>query len=437
MLKNVHIHYSEKNYSNNQEEEHMNNRYSNEVQQLQFSIHQMQQQFNDSLILNPVENIPFPETILPSSSYMHGLYNTDTSRTQLEKYNSKLQFSGRNQVTEDINVIYRMWSELLGGEAISMRLLSGLHAHIVLFMGLTDIGDKVLVLPEKAGGHTSGRAILERLGLVIEEIPYDCENQKVDHDECLKKIKTFKPEVIFIDRSEGLVYEDFTWLCNNCNCYKIFDASQYLTNIICSDYKNPFDMGFDLIISTLHKNLPGPQRAMVCSKRNDAKWHKLRSKISCYVSNMHFYTIYSAGLLLKHYEELQILSKEMLNNATCLENELLKMDVPMIQRSTNDLEPPTHHCWIKPPTKDKAFELYLTLEKIGILTNYRLLPYEIGYGIRLGLSGATRSGLKEGNIAILAGLIAQAYKYGFSNSLKNNTLEFIHFIKSQGEPNEK
>lgn len=416
----------------------MEQKFSVEVSRFRRSIQEMEQRFNDTLILNPVENIPFSDTLVPSVSFMHGLYNTDTYRSQAEQYSTKIQFSGRGQVTEDIRNIYRMWAKLLGAEALSMRLLSGLHAHIVLFMGLTEIGDKVLFLPEKAGGHTSGSAILERLGLVLEEIPFDCSLQRIDRERCLAVIETFKPDIIFVDRSEGLIYEDFTWLCNSSCCYKIFDASQYLTNIICKDYCNPFDMGFDLMLSTLHKNLPGPQRALVCTKRDDDRWYRLRSKISTYVSNMHFYTIYSAGLLLEHYNELLILSKSMLNNAVLLEHKLGEAGVPVITRHATQREPPTHHCWIKPPTQEKAFELYIVLEKIGLLANYRLLPYEIGYGLRLGLSGAVRSGLQKEDIAPLSELIARAYQRGYSDSLKYDTLSFIRSIKHRkGRSDEK
>lgn len=416
----------------------MEKTFSFEVSSLKQSVQQMESQFEDTLILNPVENIPFPDILEPSVSFMHGLYNTDTCRSQTEKYSSKIQFSGRGQVTEDIQKIYGMWADLLGAETLSMRLLSGLHAHIVLFMGLTEIGDKVLFLPEKAGGHTSGRDILERLGLVLEEIPYDCDNRKLDREQCLAKIEVFKPDIIFVDRSEGLIYEDLTWLGNSSCGYKIFDASQYLTNIICKDYCNPFDMGFDLVLSTLHKNLPGPQRALVCSKKDDSRWRSLRSKISTYVSNMHFYTIYSAGLLLGHYEELQALSKNMLRNAVLLERELNGIGVPVVSRHVTGTEPPTQHCWINPPTQDKTFELYVVLEKLGLLTNYRLLPYGIGYGLRLGLSGATRSGLQEKHIATLAELISRAYKHGYSESLNHDTLSFIRSVKKvKGHPDDK
>lgn len=393
------------------------------------SLEKQEEKFNDTLILNPVENVPFRDILSPCSGFLHGLYNTDTLRNMEQKLNSKIQFSDRENIAHDINYIYSQWAELLHGAKISMRLLSGLHAHTVLFMSITNIGDKVLLLPEKAGGHTSGKAILERLGLKIAELPYDSKQHRINLDASKKIYAEFQPDILFIDRSEGLVYEDFTELCQFCHCYKIFDASQYLTNIICQDYKNPFDMGFDLILSTMHKNLPGPQRAFVCSKKDDDIWQRLRSSISVYVSNMHVFSIYSAGLLLNHIEELKVLSKTMLENAIALDLELINRGIPVISRFLQNQELPTHHCWIKPDGQEKTFQLYLTLERLGLLVNYRLLPYDIGYGLRLGMSGATMSGLKPIHIPELASLIASAYADGYSEKIQQLTLDFIRKVK--------
>lgn len=404
-----------------------------EAEKIKKSLVMLEEQFCNTLILNPVENVPFKEILNPCTSFLHGLYNTDTLRNLDEKYNSKLQFSGRDRINEDVNKIYKLWAELLGAKKLSMRLLSGLHAHIVLFMALTQMGDKVMLLPEKAGGHMSGKAILERLGLQTKEIPFDNETMHIDKEKCLKIIDDFNPKIIFVDRSEGLVYEDLTWLGQVNDCYKIFDASQYLTNILCNDYINPFKMGFNLILSTMHKNLPGPQRAFVCTNYEDNNWHKIRSGISTYVSNMHVFSIYSAGLLLGHIDDLKSLSQNMLSNAIILDQELLNNEVPIVERIYLKSEYPTHHCWIKPSSKEQAFNLFLTLEKIGILTNYRLLPYDIGYGLRLGLSGATISGLTNENIPMLAKIIGQAYHQGYSDSLKESALKLIHLIKQGKE----
>lgn len=320
----------------------------------------------------------------------------------------------------------------MGGEAISMRLLSGLHAHIVLFMSITEIGQKILALPEKAGGHVSSYSILKRLGLQVRDIPYDSSLMEIDRKKCIEEIESFQPDFIQVDRSEGLIYEDFTWLGQYSTafpCYKIFDASQYLTNIICHDYVSPFDTGFDLMLSTMHKNLPGPQRAFVCAKRNDEIWQRLRAGISTYVSNMHVFSIYSAGLLLNEYKKLRSISKNMINNAYLLEKELSKYSIPVINRVIGQSAPPTHHCWIGPLSKEKAYTLYSTLEQLGILTNYRLLPYDIGYGLRLGLSGATNSGLLAIDIPTLAQIIANAYENGYSRTLADQCAIFIKKVK--------
>lgn len=404
-------------------------KYQKLYDKLSYSLNEGEKFFKDTLILNPVENVPEMEVLKPCTSYLHGLYNTDSIRSSKEKINTKIQFSGRDIISNDVNIIYREWANLLQGDAVSMRLLSGLHAHTIVFMALTSIGDHVAILPEAAGGHMSTKAILQRLGLVVHELEVDYINKKIDIRRSLDMFKKYSPKVIFIDRSEGLVYEDFSWL-KDVPAYKIFDASQYLTNIISKDYPNPFQWGFDLILTTLHKNLPGPQRAMICTKTKDENWSRIKSGISTYVSNMHVFSIYSAGIILKNYEELLALSKNMLNNAVKLEQELHTNGIRVVQSCPFSLQKfHTHHLWVQANSQEAAFNWYLTLERLGILTNYRKLPYNLGYGLRLGLSAATYCGLCEGDIPELAQIISKAIKNGYSDDLKKISYEFIRKIK--------
>lgn len=407
----------------------LNPKYKNLYNELLYSLNEGEKNFKKTLILNPVENVPEMEVIKPCISYLHGLYNTDSIRNVKEKLNTKIQFSGRDAISSDIDKIYKEWANLLRGDAVSMRLLSGLHAHTIVFMALTSIGDHVVILPEIAGGHMSTKAILQRLGLIVHELEVDYINQKIDINASLDMLKKFSPKVIFIDRSEGLVYEDFSWL-KDISAYKIFDASQYLTNIICNDYPNPFQWGFNLLLTTLHKNLPGPQRAMICTKEKDENWSIIKSGISTYVSNMHVFSIYSAGIILKNYEELLALSKNMLNNTIKLERELLVNNIKVVQSCPCSQQRfHTHHLWIQADSKEEAFSWYLTLERIGILVNYRKLPYNLGYGLRLGLSAATYCGLCEGDITELAQIISIAIKQGYSDVLKDHSSKLIIKIK--------
>lgn len=405
--------------------------YSEFYNSLISSLEEQNAAFQNQLILNPVENIPNPRYLSCSMSFLHGIYNSDKIRSESDMINTKIQFANRQLIAKDINQIYQAWCRVLNAEAISMRFFSGLHAHTTVFMAITDINDSVLILPEKAGGHMATKAILERLGLDVYEFEIDYETNRIDISKNRKLIEKIHPKVIFVDRSEGTIYEDFSWLSEYKDIYKIFDASQYLTNIIAGDYLSPFDMGFDAILSTTHKNFPGPQRALYCTKKKDYMWDKLYSKIGTYVSNMHPYAIYSLGLMLENLEEYKNLSHNMLSNTKSLRMELKNHGLPVYEQQQMSVnECITHHIWIQCTDKLSAFELYKRWEYYGFLTNYRLLPYNLGYGIRMGLSAATVSGLMPESTSELANLLTQAYyNKDYNQKLKYQAEQFIHKIK--------
>ena len=121
----------------------------------------------------------------------------------------------------------------------------------------------------------------------------------------------------------------------------------------------------------------------------------------------------------------------MLENTKLLKKELKNHQLPVYeQHPTSSNEIITHHIWIKCSNKVSAFELYKRWEYYGLLTNYRLLPYNLGYGIRMGLSAATVSGLLPKDIPELANLLGQAYyNKDFDEKLKHLSEEFIHKIK--------
>lgn len=406
-------------------------KYSELAGALKTSLKQQESISKKQLILNPVENVPDLEYIELGSNFLYGIYNSDKLRSDEQQLNTKIQFANRDAIAFDINKIYKSWCEILNAETISMRFFSGLHAHTTVFMAITSINDNVVILPEKAGGHMATKSILERLGLNVYELEIDFINRRIDIEMSKQLIERVNPKVIFIDRSEGMIYEDFSWLSEYKDIYKIYDASQYLTNILAGDYVSPFDMGFDAILSTTHKNFPGPQRALYCSKKKDTMWKKIYSNIGTYVSNMHPYSIYSLGIMLEKYEAYKILSTNMLDNTVLLKNELINHKLDVVQQyELYPTETPTHHIWIQCKDRNEAFDLYKRWEKYGFLTNYRLLPYNLGYGIRLGLSAATVCGLTQNDIPKLATLLANSYyDVEYNSSLHKEIENYIMSVK--------
>jgi glycine hydroxymethyltransferase len=396
---------------------------------LRASLHEQEELLRSSLVLNPVENFPFLADIEVTASPLHGLYNTDKVRTREQRLETPMQFAGRTAFERDSRLIYEAWADALGAADTTLRVLSGLHAHTVLFMAMARPGQTVLLLPIRAGGHLSGQAIIERLGLRVIEMPVDDEAMSVDMPAALELCEKECPNYIFVDRSEGLVYEDFSAFAEVEGTTKVFDASQYLTNVICGDHPNPFEWGYDLMLASVHKNFPGPQKALLATRRHDERWKSLLKGVSTFVSNMHVASTYAAGLTLARRDWLQDYSRRMLQVAISLEDALDEREVPVVRRR-RDL-PPTHHVWIRESDRNQAFTTYERLERCRIMTNFRTLPYSLGPGIRIGVNSAVRLGVTEDDVPRLADLIALIRAEGPTSSLREEALAFNQMIWSR------
>lgn len=382
-------------------------------------INSLKENYKESLILNPTENIPFYSN--DKLDFLEGMYIPEEVRDK----NSKVIFAGRN----NLNRLYNDWCNYLGAQAVTFKPHSGLDAHISVFMSIGEIGEKVLLLQEEAGGHFSTNQILSRLGFDIKNFITDNTKYKVDVSRSIELIESWKPDYIFVDRSEGLYYEDFSWL-KNFPCIKVFDASQYLTNIMAKDYINPFDMGFDLVLTSLHKNYPGPQKAAIFFRQKDYLWEQIMKGLNTYISNIHPKDIYNLLFNLPSENVIKSYSQNMLSTAKLLEEGLAKYQLPVIKRDYSNMS--TQHIWILPENKEKAYQFFRILEELHILTNYRLLPYKLGYGLRLGTAAAVRQGLDDNSIPALTEIISRAYyANNIDNTLRKAAKDIINMIKKE------
>lgn len=364
-----------------------------------------------SIVLTPVDSLPFVLADREHTGFLHGLYLTDKVRDAKASQDALILFGGREAAGGDISAIHHLVAEAFGGTDSSLRLLSGLQAHAAVFMSISRAGQTVMLLPDAAGGHFSTHAILERLGLRTVDIPVDYDRLCVDRTATLELIERSKPDFVFIDRSEGLRYEDFSFLGGLAGPITIFDASQYVTPIVTGRYTNPFDWGFDLMLFSLHKNFPGPQKAGIVAREPSDLWNRLVKGLGTLVSSSHAENTYLVGLALLRHEWLEVFTSRLLETAIELELQLVQRHVLVIRRSAQGESnwPATHHIWIRSGEKREAFEQYQRLSDTCIHTNYRKLPYDLGYGLRLGTTHSAVAGLDSEDMGELAEIIARAF----------------------------
>lgn len=379
-------------------------------QELLRSLSKQRKALTESIVLTPVDSLPFCLPDREHTAFLHGLYLTDKVRDREASRNAVIQFGGRRAAAEDIASIHRLLAESFGAAEGSLRLLAGLQAHAAVFMSISAAGDTVMILPEEAGGHFNSKAILQRLGLEIVEMPIDHERLAVDQPATLELLEQVRPDFIFVDRSEGLRYEDFSFLGNVEGPVKIFDASQYVTPIITGRYKNPFSWGFDLILFTLHKSFPGPQKAGIVGREGGTLWAELTRGLSTLVSSSHAENTFLLGLALLREEWLKVYEERLFDTAAGLEGELAGRGVPVIDRTDQGEAswPATHHIWIEAKDTNEAFSHYENLEAAGIHVNYRKLPYSLGDGLRLGTTFSAVAGIGTAHTRELAGILAAA-----------------------------
>lgn len=364
-------------------------------------LRQLKNKFDCSLILNPTENIPFTSS---ETKFMEGLYISE----QLKDVNDKVIFAGRNDIIMFFEFIKSAWKDRLYAADVDLKTLSGLNAHLILFLCILQRGNKIILLSEESGGHFATQKILESIGAEVHFLIPDLQCKCIDIEKSKKVIDEVNPEFIFIDRSEGLIYEDFSWLNVYKQPYKIFDASQYLTQIIVNLYDSPYDWGFDMIISTLHKNYPGPQKGLLAvNNANHIIWKRYLKNAKTYISNTHPMHIANSLLPILNFEFIETYSYNCVSCIKELNIKLQEKGLSVTERPNNKM--PTLHIWLEFLCKEDGYNYYLKLEQLKILTNYRLLPYNLGYGLRIGVNGAVRQGLTLKHIEPLAEIMSYVY----------------------------
>lgn len=389
--------------------------------ELLLSLERQRRDLARSIVLTPTDSIPFALADREHTAFLHGLYVSDKDRDRDAQKDAIIQFGGRGGASRDIAAIHALLADRLEAAQGSLRLLAGLHAHTATFMSVAAIGQTVMLLSEQAGGHYNTHAILERLGLHTIDMPIDEERLCIDRAATLEMIDAAQPDFIFVDRSEGLRFEDFSFIGQLTTATTIFDASQYVAQILAGRYENPLTWGFDLMLFTLHKSFPGPQKAAIVSREDGELWARLQRGLSTLVSSSHAENSYLAGLVLLREEWLETYTRRLLETADGLEEELIRHGVAVLPRSRQGAAhwPATHHIWIQAADRDAAFAQFEVLSEINIHANYRRLPYDLGYGLRLGTSASSVAGIDEPHLMELADIIATALSAGASTKLSD------------------
>ena len=170
----------------------------------------------------------------------------------------------------------------------------------------------------------------------------DIETGEIDYDEMLQVAKQNKPKVIMAGFSaypRALDYAKFVDIGQKVGAIVISDIAHIAGLIAGKAAKNPFDYGFDVMLTTTHKTLRGPRGGMILTRDSEELAKKIDRMVfpgfqgGPIMSNI-------AGKAVAFGEALtpgfRAYSKQIIKNAKAMEAAFKKANIRLITGGTDN-----------------------------------------------------------------------------------------------------
>lgn len=359
------------------------------------------------------------------STYLLGLSDQYCSRLPSEKGSIGNLAFGNMDILDDINHATReIVKEVYKANECEIRLLSGVNGLTVLLYSLFEDGDLMFKMDDMHGGHLSVKPIAERLKIQMHEMKLG-EDYRLDIDSVYEEYRERKPKVIFLDSSYVLFPYPLSKIKEfiSDDTIIVYDASHMSALIAANRFQNPFAEGADIIHSSTHKTLWGPQKSMILFKEksnlSDYVHHIVKDIL---VSNTHLHHIFSLLVALIEFKKFgNEYADSLINNAKYFAECLDENGLDIVAKKYGYTE--SNQFWINFETKENAIHNFKKLEKLNISTNMIFLPNN-QWGLRIGVNELTRFGADDSVFKDLARLISDAvYNRKDLEILKKESLE--------------
>ena len=201
-------------------------------------------------------------------------------------------YKGNRYIAEIEAYTQALAKELFGAAHVDFRPLSGNIAGIATTFALAEPGDTAL---EVHNGHHYAQKLLSsplKIELQSIPIPWDGPRSNIDLDATLALIAEHKPKIVNVGSGVFLFPQPVQELKKvmrqaNPDSYLIYDASHVIGLIAGKRFQSPFEEGADVIISSTHKTLAGPQGGMVLTNDKSIAERVARGVYPLLMSNHH------------------------------------------------------------------------------------------------------------------------------------------------------
>lgn len=331
-----------------------------------------------------------------------------------EGYPGKRYYGGCHHVDVVEQLAIDRAKELFGAEHANVQPHSGSQANMAVYFAACKPGDTILGMNLSHGGHLTHGSPVNFSGRFFNIVPYgvSTETQTIDYAEVERLALEHKPRMIVVGASAYpriLDFAAFRTIADKVGAVVMVDMAHIAGLVAAGLHPNPVPYA-EYVTTTTHKTLRGPRGGMILCREEFAK--ALNSQIFPGIQGgplMHAIAAKAVAFKEALQPEFKVYQQQIINNAKALSLALMKRGFKLTSGGTDN-----HLMLIDfsgTETTGKAAEE--ALDKAGITVNKNTVPFEtrspfVTSGIRIGTPAATSHGLKEPEMELVAGFIADA-----------------------------
>jgi glycine hydroxymethyltransferase len=302
---------------------------------------------------------------------------------------------------------------LFGAEHANVQPHSGTQANTAVYVATLKPGDTILGMNLSHGGHLTHGHPLNISGKLYNVAAYGVnrETERVDFDGLMKIAKESRPKLIIAGWSAYpriLDFSEFRKVADEVGAILMTDMAHFAGLVAAGFHPSPVPHS-EFVTTTTHKTLRGPRGGMILCRKDYAK--PLNSALFPGIQGgplMHIIAAKAVALKLAMRGEFKECQDQILRNAKKLAEGLMEAGFRLVTGGTD-----VHLMLVDlTPKKLTGKTAEIALERAGITVNKNTIPFDaqkpmITSGIRIGTPALTSRGMKEDQMQLIAGWIAE------------------------------
>lgn len=361
---------------------------------------------NTTLQLIASENFTSPEVLRATGSVLTNKYS--------EGYPAKRYYGG-NEVIDKVEDLARQRAcELFGATWANVQPHSGANANMAVYLGLLEPGDTVLGLRLDQGGHLTHGSPVNASGRLYHFVSYGVteSDERIDHDQVLDAALEHRPKMIVTGATAYpriIDPEPFRKIADEVGALFMFDAAHVAGLIAGGVHPNPVPHA-DVVTFTTHKTLRGPRAGCIVSRNAELGQVIDKAVFPGFQGGPLDHVIAAKAVAFHEAAQPDFLgyARQIVANAQALAEALASHGLRLVSGGTDNHMVLVDLRSFDPDLSGKKARL--ALDVAGISLNENTVPDDprppyITSGLRIGTPAVTTQGMREPEMAQIAGWI--------------------------------